>query len=69
MIQEHQKYRAELLKIIGVALLTPAAVLVWDILKEGLSLSSQFFINLIGSISLAFIGTMILQEGYEELVE
>ena len=69
MILEHQKYRAELLKIIGIALLTPAAVFVWDILRSGLVINTQFFVNLIGSMFLAFLGIITLQEGYEELMD
>ena len=69
MIQEHQKYRAELLKVIGFALLTPISAFVWDILRNGLVINTQFFVNLGGSTFLALIGTMILQEGYEELME
>ena len=69
MIQEHQKYRAELFKIIGAALLTPAGTLVFEVLRNGLSLHSQFFAYLIGSIILAFLGIMAFQRGYEELME
>ena len=69
MIQEHQKYRAELFKIAGFALLTPIATLFFDILRNYLSLSSQFFAYLVGSIILAFLGIITLQRGYEELME
>ena len=69
MVFEYQKYRAELFKIAGIALLTPFGTLVFDVLKNGLSLNSQFFAYLTGSIVLAFLGIIILQRGYEELME
>ena len=69
MIQEHQKYRAELFKIEGFALLTPAATLVFDVLRNNLAPNPRFFAYLIGSIILAFLGIITLQCGYEELKE
>ena len=67
MIEEYQKYRAEIFKIFGIALMTPSGRLILNMLEFNFDLNIQFLINLLGSLVLFILGVTILQTGYEEM--
>jgi len=69
MILERQKYRAEIFKILGIALLTPLGRFVLNTLETGLEISFQTFVNASGSFALFIIGIIFLEIGYQEVIK
>ncbi|MBI3590681.1 MAG: hypothetical protein HY094_04795 [Candidatus Melainabacteria bacterium] len=69
MVSEEQKYRAEVFKILGIALMTPFGKLALELLSMGIKFSGQFLINFIGAVLLLFVGIMFIQIGFEEIRE
>ena len=67
MIEEYQKYRAEILRVAGFALMTPVGKLFLNMLELNFNLNVQFFTNLFGSLMLFILGVILLHVGYEEM--
>lgn len=66
MITEDKKYRAEVFKICGIALMSPMGRFVLGFLEKGLQdVDIQFFIDLAGSFILFCFGIIVIQVGYE----
>ena len=70
MILERQKYRAEVFKICGFALMTPFGRFVLSTIEHGFrNLTFDSLGNLLTSFILFLFGIMAIQVGYEEVFE
>lgn len=70
VICEYQKFRADVFKICGFALMTPLGRFVLRLLDHGFrSLSIDLLIEFVCSIILFMFGIMAIQVGYDELYE
>ena len=70
MVREDQKFRAEVFKICGFALMTPLGRFVLDFLKSGFNGTITYFVaELILSLILFLSGAIMIQIGYEAVQE
>lgn len=68
MIVEENKYRAEVFKIAGFALLTPAGRLALSFTEHGFSgLADHFPLNIVIAMGLCILGIIFIQRGFEFL--
>ena len=66
LIQEHQKYRAEVFKIFGIALMTPMCRVVLTFLDFGTQMFNiQYLTNVLFSLVLFVFGVIMIQVGFE----
>lgn len=69
MVAEYQKYRAEVYKILGIAFMTPLGKLVLNFLSDGPeTVNENLALNLFGSFLLLVIGIIMLQIGFESVM-
>jgi len=70
MILERQKYKAEVFKIMGFALMTPICRIVLNFAAGELNVYSLHFVSsAVFSLILFLVGIMMIQIGYEEVME
>ena len=70
MVSDRQRYRAEVFKIGGFALMTPLGRCVLYVLDHGFrNISFDLFINFLTSSVLFVFGIIVIQIGYEEVFE
>ena len=66
MIHEENKYRAEVFKIAGFALMTPFGTIVLDMFRSGfINLKPNIIIALLTSLLLVYLGVILIQRGFE----
>ena len=70
MVSEDRRYRAEVFKICGFALMTPFGKIILQLLDIGLQIITlRFFVSLLISLFLFSFGVIMLQIGYESVQE